>query len=44
MVCMVSFFLAEQEREKLPHIVLGGALIILGCVGIGTVVKKAVAK
>jgi hypothetical protein len=26
MVCMVSFFLAEQEREKLPHIVLGGAL------------------
>ncbi|MDR2019526.1 MAG: hypothetical protein LBQ14_02035 [Treponema sp.] len=26
MVCMVSFFLAEQEREKLGHIVLGGAL------------------
>ncbi|MDR2178398.1 MAG: hypothetical protein LBP20_10225 [Treponema sp.] len=26
MVCMVSFFLAEQEREKLPHIVVGGAL------------------
>jgi hypothetical protein len=31
MVCMVSFFLAEQEREKLPHIVLGGALGELSC-------------
>jgi hypothetical protein len=31
MVCMVSFFLAEQERGKLPHIVLGGALGELSC-------------
>jgi hypothetical protein len=26
MVCMVSFFLAEQERGKTPHIVSDGAL------------------
>jgi hypothetical protein len=31
MVCMVSFFLAEQEREKTGHIVLGGALGELSC-------------
>jgi hypothetical protein len=31
MVCMVSFFLAEQEKEKTGHIVLGGALGELSC-------------
>ncbi|MFP3090286.1 hypothetical protein LQZ21_08160 [Treponema sp. TIM-1] len=31
MLCMVSFFLAEQEREKTGHIVLGGALGELSC-------------
>jgi hypothetical protein len=30
MVCMVSFFLAEQEREKTGHIVFGGAVGELG--------------
>ncbi|MDR1444468.1 MAG: hypothetical protein LBI94_06280 [Treponema sp.] len=31
MVCMVSFFLAEQEWEKTGHIVLGGAVGELSC-------------
>jgi hypothetical protein len=31
MLCMVSFFLAEREREKTGHIVLGGALGELSC-------------
>jgi hypothetical protein len=30
MLSMVAFFLAEQEREKLGHIVLGGAIGELG--------------